>query len=300
MPGARGAWCRASAWCRHQDSPDTGITHQALTRHTPRSPRAPGSSSGTDVTSSRAGPDRHGHHQERSTEPRRGPRVGRLGRRDRRRRFGSTDETAAIAERYSAARRGARIGRATASRRNHAASLASHDWILSLDADERVSPALGEEIRALLRLEPPARGYRIPRVTFHLGRWIRTHRLVSRLPASLYDRARAAGPNGSCTNPCSLMAGPDTCRRAAALPLPRSGRSPGNDRPLHDAGGRADAPGRRRPAVVSRHRASAARVPAELHPERGLLDGTAGLKISAAELVLRLPEIREGQSNRQP
>ena len=46
--------------------------------------------------------------------------------------------------------------------KNYAAALASHDWILSLDADERVTPALAEEIQALLRGGPAASGYRIP------------------------------------------------------------------------------------------------------------------------------------------
>ena len=35
--------------------------------------------------------------------------------------------------------------------KNYAASLASHDWILSLDADERVTPALAAEIGATLQ-----------------------------------------------------------------------------------------------------------------------------------------------------
>ena len=38
--------------------------------------------------------------------------------------------------------------------KNHAASIASHDWILSLDADERVTPALADEIKALLAGAP--------------------------------------------------------------------------------------------------------------------------------------------------
>ena len=58
--------------------------------------------------------------------------------------------------------------------KNFAAEQASHDWIFSLDADERVSPDLAEEIRTLLQTDPPTGAYRMPRVTFHLGRWIRT------------------------------------------------------------------------------------------------------------------------------
>ena len=58
--------------------------------------------------------------------------------------------------------------------KNYAASLASHDWILSLDADERVTAPLADEIRATLAAEPPHAAFRIPRVTWHLGRWVRS------------------------------------------------------------------------------------------------------------------------------
>ena len=58
--------------------------------------------------------------------------------------------------------------------KNFAAERASHDWIFSLDADERVTPALAADPRALLAAGPAAPAYRIARVTFHLGRWLRT------------------------------------------------------------------------------------------------------------------------------
>jgi glycosyltransferase involved in cell wall biosynthesis len=72
--------------------------------------------------------------------------------------------------------------------KNYAASIASHDWILSLDADERVSAPLAGEIRALLAGEPPCRGYRIPRVTWHLGRWMRSTDWYPDYQLRLYDR----------------------------------------------------------------------------------------------------------------
>jgi glycosyltransferase involved in cell wall biosynthesis len=78
-----------------------------------------------------------------------------------------------------------------AAQKNHAASLASHDWILSLDADERVTPALAAEIQRVLRDEPPDRGFRIPRVTWHLGRWIRTTDWYPDYQLRLYDRRAA-------------------------------------------------------------------------------------------------------------
>ena len=72
--------------------------------------------------------------------------------------------------------------------KNFAASLASHDWILSLDADERVTPRLAGEIRALLDGAPPHQAYRIPRVTWHLGRWIRSTDWYPDYQLRLYDR----------------------------------------------------------------------------------------------------------------
>ena len=66
-----------------------------------------------------------------------------------------------------------------------------NDWIFSLDADERIPPALAGEIRELLSGEPPMRGYRVPRVTFHLGRWIRTTDFYPDYQTRLYDRRAA-------------------------------------------------------------------------------------------------------------
>jgi glycosyltransferase involved in cell wall biosynthesis len=49
---------------------------------------------------------------------------------------------------------------------------AQNDWILSLDADEVLSPELAAEIlRDFPNLDPET-GYEMPRKSFHLGRWI--------------------------------------------------------------------------------------------------------------------------------
>lgn len=50
---------------------------------------------------------------------------------------------------------------------------AKYDWILSLDADEALSPALADEIRREFASLKPETGYILPRISFHLGRWIR-------------------------------------------------------------------------------------------------------------------------------
>ena len=50
-------------------------------------------------------------------------------------------------------------------------SLAASEWVLSLDADERISPALREEVLAAIR-SGRADGYRLPRLSEFCGRFI--------------------------------------------------------------------------------------------------------------------------------
>lgn len=101
---------------------------------------------------------------------------------------GSTDDTVA-----RAIARGARVVShewpGYAAQKNWAAGEAASDWILSLDADERVTPALAAEIRRVLEA-PSAAGYRVPRLTWHLGRWIRTTDWYPDYQLRLYDRRR--------------------------------------------------------------------------------------------------------------
>ncbi len=106
----------------------------------------------------------------------------------------STDDTTAIARRHGATVE-VRPWPGFSAQKNHAASLASHDWILSLDADERVTPALASQIQALLTSEPSARGYRVPRISHYLGRWIRGTDWYPDYQLRLYDR-RAGEWNG--------------------------------------------------------------------------------------------------------
>jgi glycosyltransferase involved in cell wall biosynthesis len=57
--------------------------------------------------------------------------------------------------------------------RNQALTHASHDWVFSLDTDERSTPEVQEEIERLLEYTPSAHAYKIPRRNYFLGRWIR-------------------------------------------------------------------------------------------------------------------------------
>lgn len=107
---------------------------------------------------------------------------------------GSTDRTAEIA-RARATRVIVRDWPGYSAQKNFAADQASNEWVLSMDADERVTPALAEEIRQVLSREPAARGYRIKRVSHYLGRWIRTTDWSHDWQLRLYDR-RAGRWNG--------------------------------------------------------------------------------------------------------
>ena len=74
---------------------------------------------------------------------------------------GSTDDTVGIARRYTD-RVSSREWEGYGTQKNHAAGLAEHDWILSLDADERVSPELATEIRERLARETHTRDIASP------------------------------------------------------------------------------------------------------------------------------------------
>lgn len=80
--------------------------------------------------------------------------------------------------------------------RNLAASEARHDWLLFLDADERVTPALRQEIEARRQDGFDRAGYRLPRVAHYLGRWIRGTDWYPDLQLRLYDRRRGRWQGG--------------------------------------------------------------------------------------------------------
>lgn len=56
--------------------------------------------------------------------------------------------------------------------RNRALELVTHDWVLSLDADERATEELRDEIRTEMARGPRADAFFVPRKNFFLGRWI--------------------------------------------------------------------------------------------------------------------------------
>jgi len=101
---------------------------------------------------------------------------------------GSTDRTCAVA-----AAKGARVISRTwegySKQKNFAAEQASNDWILSVDADERVSIELSTEITAWKKsVDTASVAYSMPRRAFYLGRWINHSGWYPDRKLRLYDR----------------------------------------------------------------------------------------------------------------
>ncbi|HYY57294.1 MAG TPA: glycosyltransferase family 2 protein, partial [Pyrinomonadaceae bacterium] len=79
-----------------------------------------------------------------------------------------------------------------AAQKQFAAKEAAHEWIFSLDADERVSDELRASIEDLLYTSEAqlADGYRTARRTFYMGRWIRGGGWYPDYQLRLYKRGR--------------------------------------------------------------------------------------------------------------
>lgn len=85
----------------------------------------------------------------------------------------SEDDTVQIAESFEKVRVLQRKYYGAASQKNWAIEKVKHDWILILDVDERVTPALRGEIEKLLSGSPAQDAYTIARRVYFLGKPIR-------------------------------------------------------------------------------------------------------------------------------
>lgn len=103
---------------------------------------------------------------------------------------GSVDRTVELA-----AKLGARVVESPwhgyATQKNYAAEQATHDWILSLDADEALSESLEGEIWTLKKKGPSHDAYTMPRLAQYLGRWILHSGWYPDRKIRLYHRAKA-------------------------------------------------------------------------------------------------------------
>jgi len=78
-----------------------------------------------------------------------------------------------------------------ADQKNFANSKAKFSWILSLDADERLSPKLKEELLQVKEQELGCSGFSMPREVFYLGRWIRHSGWYPDRKIRLFQKERA-------------------------------------------------------------------------------------------------------------
>lgn len=109
---------------------------------------------------------------------------------------GSSDRTETIARQFGA-RWEPRDWPGFVAQKNRALALARHPWVLSLDADEELSPELIREIRALKEkpeTDAPS-GYSMPRMVRFQGKWIRRGDWYPDRLVRLFrrDQARFAG-----------------------------------------------------------------------------------------------------------
>lgn len=102
---------------------------------------------------------------------------------------GSTDGTVEIAKKY-----GARVIQQDwlgfGPQKQFAVEQASHDWVLCLDCDERVSERLHANIESTLH-EPQFQAYQMPRCNRFMGRWLRHGEGYPDLSLRLFNRRSA-------------------------------------------------------------------------------------------------------------
>ncbi|MHB8510919.1 MAG: glycosyltransferase family 2 protein [Actinomycetota bacterium] len=102
---------------------------------------------------------------------------------------GSTDRTIEIAK-HAGARIAERPFDDFARQRTFGLEQAHGEWVLFVDADERVTPELQLEIEQTL-VDPMHNGYAIPRRNMVLGQWLRWHFGGEDAPVRLVRRERA-------------------------------------------------------------------------------------------------------------
>lgn len=194
---------------------------------------------------------------------------------------GSTDGTRDIAERI-----GARVihepFRGYVAQTAFAVSHATRPWVLQLDADEALSGDLRDEItRAFAAGDPPCDGFRMPRCTFFLDRWIKHSGWYPDWKLRLFrrEKGRIAGeephPRGEVDGPLATLRQPI---------LHRTYRGLGDHGRTLDRLARKAADARR---LAGRHPSYLRAAVAPLFKavrtyvlKRGFLDGRAGLLLA--------------------
>jgi hypothetical protein len=102
---------------------------------------------------------------------------------------GSSDATQAIARRMGA-RWETHVWQGYGPQKRYAVGLAKHDWVLCIDADERVSAGLASSITSLLKA-PRHAAYEMPRANYFLGRYLHHGEGYPDWSLRLFDRRQA-------------------------------------------------------------------------------------------------------------
>ncbi len=99
----------------------------------------------------------------------------------------STDKTVQVAREFTD-RIWVRPWPGFAVQKNFALEQAAGEWVLSLDADEQVTPELRREIETVLGSSVAAEGYAIPRKNIFWGAWVRHGRFYPDYQLRLFKR----------------------------------------------------------------------------------------------------------------
>ncbi len=104
---------------------------------------------------------------------------------------GSRDKTVELARRF-----GAKVLHKDfagyGSQKQYALENSTSDWVLGLDADERVTPELRDEILNILSRDGSAKGYEIPFKNIFFGKWLRHAGLYPDYHVRLFRRSSGA------------------------------------------------------------------------------------------------------------
>ncbi len=103
---------------------------------------------------------------------------------------GSRDRTIELAK-LQATRVESRVFDDFASQKNFAVSLATQEWVLSIDADERISPELRDEILGVIKKSDGPNAYAVLRRTNLFGRDFVASGLQNDAPVRLFRRGKA-------------------------------------------------------------------------------------------------------------
>lgn len=101
--------------------------------------------------------------------------------------------------------------------KNFAIEQATHDWVLCLDADERVTPELRASIEQALAEEPAVDGFEVNRRNLYLGRWIKGGGFYPDRKLRLFRRTKGRWGGVNPHDHVHLQAGGPTQRLAGDL-----------------------------------------------------------------------------------